>query len=149
MHRRVTLVKKVLQLMRRIPQYCEWSLELSQPFVTSWQINNHDHEKNDQRSKTKIKRKAVRKSGNIGLTECAVRINMCMINLRVCLLQLQDFDLPPSVLGRFCSDPDFVLDPASIGGAIWCHVLPRYHSSTCWMHHTQQQKVFTSQKKGW
>ncbi|XP_070709476.1 uncharacterized protein C18orf63 homolog [Pempheris klunzingeri] len=37
---------------------------------------------------------------------------------------LEDFDLPPSVLRRFCSDPDFILDPASTGGAIWCHVLP-------------------------
>ncbi|XP_041817846.1 uncharacterized protein C18orf63-like [Chelmon rostratus] len=37
---------------------------------------------------------------------------------------LQDFDLPPLVLRRFCSDPDTVLDPTSTGGAIWCHVLP-------------------------
>ncbi|XP_076617782.1 uncharacterized protein C18orf63 homolog [Chaetodon auriga] len=37
---------------------------------------------------------------------------------------LQDFDLPPLVLSRFCSDPDSVLDLASTGGAVWCHVLP-------------------------
>ncbi|XP_030253863.1 uncharacterized protein C18orf63 homolog, partial [Sparus aurata] len=37
---------------------------------------------------------------------------------------LDDFDLSPSVLRRFCSDPDSVLDPTSTGGAIWCHVLP-------------------------
>ncbi|XP_045901408.1 uncharacterized protein C18orf63 [Micropterus dolomieu] len=37
---------------------------------------------------------------------------------------LEDFDLPPLVLRRFCSDPDFVLDPTSTGRAIWCHVLP-------------------------
>ncbi|GLD61456.1 uncharacterized protein AKAME5_001326400 [Lates japonicus] len=37
---------------------------------------------------------------------------------------LEDFDLPPLVLRRFCSDPDFILDPTSTGGTIWCHVLP-------------------------
>ncbi|CAK6982371.1 uncharacterized protein C18orf63-like [Scomber scombrus] len=37
---------------------------------------------------------------------------------------LEDFGLPPLVLRRFCSDPDFVLDPSSIGGAVWCHILP-------------------------
>uniref|UniRef100_UPI0037E78BDA uncharacterized protein C18orf63 homolog n=1 Tax=Semicossyphus pulcher TaxID=241346 RepID=UPI0037E78BDA len=37
---------------------------------------------------------------------------------------LEDFDLPPIVLRRFCSDPDSVLDPSSTGGGIWCHVLP-------------------------
>nr|XP_043903692.1 uncharacterized protein C18orf63-like [Solea senegalensis] len=37
---------------------------------------------------------------------------------------LQDFDLPPSLLKRFWSDPDFVLDPSSTGGTVWCHVLP-------------------------
>nr|XP_046227786.1 uncharacterized protein C18orf63 [Scatophagus argus] len=38
---------------------------------------------------------------------------------------LEDFDLPPLVLRRFCSEPDAVLDPSSTGGAVWCHVLPR------------------------
>ncbi|XP_058496654.1 uncharacterized protein C18orf63-like isoform X2 [Solea solea] len=37
---------------------------------------------------------------------------------------LQDFDLSPSLLRRFWSDPDFVLDPSSTGGIVWCHVLP-------------------------
>ncbi|XP_039982980.1 uncharacterized protein C18orf63-like isoform X10 [Xiphias gladius] len=37
---------------------------------------------------------------------------------------LEDFDLPPLVLRRFCSDPDSILDPTSTGGTIWCHVLP-------------------------
>uniref|UniRef100_A0A8P4GMM1 Si:ch211-152c8.2 n=2 Tax=Dicentrarchus labrax TaxID=13489 RepID=A0A8P4GMM1_DICLA len=37
---------------------------------------------------------------------------------------LEDFDLPPLVLRRFCSDPDSVLDPTSTGRAIWCYVLP-------------------------
>ncbi|XP_068199988.1 uncharacterized protein C18orf63 homolog isoform X3 [Antennarius striatus] len=39
---------------------------------------------------------------------------------------LQDFNVPPSMLRRFCSDPDAVLHPTSGGGAVWCHVLPRY-----------------------
>ncbi|XP_068593270.1 uncharacterized protein C18orf63 homolog isoform X2 [Cebidichthys violaceus] len=34
--------------------------------------------------------------------------------------RLEDFDFPPLVLRRFCSDPDSVLDPSSL----WCHVLP-------------------------
>ncbi|XP_008287426.1 uncharacterized protein C18orf63 homolog [Stegastes partitus] len=38
--------------------------------------------------------------------------------------KLEDFDLPPLVLRRFCSDPGSVLDPTSTGGALWCHVLP-------------------------
>ncbi|XP_037613582.1 uncharacterized protein C18orf63 isoform X2 [Sebastes umbrosus] len=38
--------------------------------------------------------------------------------------RLEDFNLSPLVLRRFCSDPDSVLDPTSTGGAIWCHVLP-------------------------
>ncbi|KAK9527392.1 hypothetical protein VZT92_013959 [Zoarces viviparus] len=38
--------------------------------------------------------------------------------------RLEDFDLPPLVLRRFCSDPDSVVDPSSSGGALWCHVLP-------------------------
>ncbi|XP_006808319.1 uncharacterized protein LOC102795341 [Neolamprologus brichardi] len=37
---------------------------------------------------------------------------------------LGDFDLPPLVLHRLCSDPEFVLDLASTAGAVWCHVLP-------------------------
>ncbi|XP_068199987.1 uncharacterized protein C18orf63 homolog isoform X2 [Antennarius striatus] len=37
---------------------------------------------------------------------------------------LQDFNVPPSMLRRFCSDPDAVLHPTSGGGAVWCHVLP-------------------------
>ncbi|KAM6900106.1 uncharacterized protein C18orf63 homolog [Xenentodon cancila] len=37
---------------------------------------------------------------------------------------LEDFELPPLVLRRFCSDPDCVLDPSSTGRPIWCHVLP-------------------------
>ncbi|XP_074478091.1 uncharacterized protein C18orf63 homolog isoform X2 [Sebastes fasciatus] len=37
---------------------------------------------------------------------------------------LEDFNLSPLVLRRFCSDPDSVLDHTSTGGAIWCHVLP-------------------------
>ncbi|XP_030612563.1 uncharacterized protein C18orf63 homolog isoform X2 [Archocentrus centrarchus] len=37
---------------------------------------------------------------------------------------LEDFGLPPLVLWRFCSDPDFILDLASTRGALWCHVLP-------------------------
>lgn len=37
---------------------------------------------------------------------------------------LQDFDLAPLVLTRFCADPDGVLDPHSTGGPVWCHVLP-------------------------
>uniref|UniRef100_A0A3P9M3S0 DUF4708 domain-containing protein n=1 Tax=Oryzias latipes TaxID=8090 RepID=A0A3P9M3S0_ORYLA len=37
---------------------------------------------------------------------------------------LQDLGLPLLVLSRFCSDPNAVLDSASIGGPIWCHVLP-------------------------
>ncbi|XP_044032109.1 mucin-5AC isoform X3 [Siniperca chuatsi] len=39
-------------------------------------------------------------------------------------VHLEDFDLPPLVLRRFCGDPDSVLDPTSTGRAIWCHVLP-------------------------
>ncbi|XP_053198068.1 uncharacterized protein C18orf63-like [Scomber japonicus] len=39
-------------------------------------------------------------------------------------ITLADFGLPPLVLRRFCSDPDFILDPSSIGGAVWCHILP-------------------------
>uniref|UniRef100_A0A8D3AEL2 Si:ch211-152c8.2 n=1 Tax=Scophthalmus maximus TaxID=52904 RepID=A0A8D3AEL2_SCOMX len=42
----------------------------------------------------------------------------------VCVLQLEDFNLPPLALRRFCSDRDSVLDPASSGGTTWCHVLP-------------------------
>lgn len=57
----------------------------------------------------------------------------------VCLLQLDDFNLASLVLKRFCSDPDSILDPASTGGAIWCHVLPRYDSSTWWTQHRQHQ----------
>ncbi|KAM6971580.1 uncharacterized protein C18orf63 homolog [Tautogolabrus adspersus] len=38
--------------------------------------------------------------------------------------KLEDFDLPPLVLRRFCIDPDSVLNPTSTGGAIWCHILP-------------------------
>ncbi|KAM4718768.1 uncharacterized protein C18orf63 homolog isoform 2-T5 [Anableps anableps] len=45
-------------------------------------------------------------------------------NLCLCLSQLEDFGLPAPVLRRFCSDPDFILDPSSAGGPIWCHVLP-------------------------
>ncbi|KAM4534267.1 uncharacterized protein C18orf63 homolog [Odontesthes bonariensis] len=37
---------------------------------------------------------------------------------------LEDFELPPVVLRRFCSDPECVLDPSSTGGTVWCHVLP-------------------------
>ncbi|KAG7222963.1 hypothetical protein INR49_029185, partial [Caranx melampygus] len=37
---------------------------------------------------------------------------------------LEDFNLPPLVLSRFCSDPTSVLNPSSTGGAMWCHVLP-------------------------
>uniref|UniRef100_A0A8D3D5H1 Si:ch211-152c8.2 n=1 Tax=Scophthalmus maximus TaxID=52904 RepID=A0A8D3D5H1_SCOMX len=37
---------------------------------------------------------------------------------------LEDFNLPPLALRRFCSDRDSVLDPASSGGTTWCHVLP-------------------------
>ncbi|XP_014194918.1 uncharacterized protein LOC102307916 isoform X8 [Haplochromis burtoni] len=37
---------------------------------------------------------------------------------------LGDFDLPPLVLQRLCSDRDFVVDLASTAGAVWCHVLP-------------------------
>ncbi|XP_041824723.1 uncharacterized protein C18orf63-like isoform X2 [Melanotaenia boesemani] len=37
---------------------------------------------------------------------------------------LEDFELSPLVLRKFCSDPECVLDPSSTGGAIWCHVLP-------------------------
>uniref|UniRef100_A0A3Q1BU83 Si:ch211-152c8.2 n=1 Tax=Amphiprion ocellaris TaxID=80972 RepID=A0A3Q1BU83_AMPOC len=44
--------------------------------------------------------------------------------VRLPLTTLEDFDLPPLVLRRFCSDPDSVLDPTSTGGALWCHVLP-------------------------
>ncbi|XP_027861320.1 uncharacterized protein C18orf63 homolog isoform X2 [Xiphophorus couchianus] len=37
---------------------------------------------------------------------------------------LDDLGLPAPVLQRFCSDPDFILDPSSTGGPVWCHVLP-------------------------
>ncbi|XP_043961006.1 uncharacterized protein C18orf63-like isoform X2 [Gambusia affinis] len=37
---------------------------------------------------------------------------------------LDELGLPAPVLQRFCSDPDFILDPSSTGGAVWCHVLP-------------------------
>ncbi|XP_042366003.1 uncharacterized protein C18orf63 isoform X2 [Plectropomus leopardus] len=37
---------------------------------------------------------------------------------------LEDFDLPPLVLQRFCSDPGAVLNPSSTGGTVWCHILP-------------------------
>ncbi|XP_013885110.1 uncharacterized protein C18orf63 [Austrofundulus limnaeus] len=37
---------------------------------------------------------------------------------------LQDFDLVPSVLQRFCCDPESILNPSSTGGTVWCHVLP-------------------------
>ncbi|RVE59095.1 hypothetical protein OJAV_G00200800 [Oryzias javanicus] len=37
---------------------------------------------------------------------------------------LQDFGLAQLILSRFCSDPHAVLDSASTGGPVWCHVLP-------------------------
>ncbi|PWA32845.1 hypothetical protein CCH79_00019299, partial [Gambusia affinis] len=37
---------------------------------------------------------------------------------------LDELGLLAPVLQRFCSDPDFILDPSSTGGAVWCHVLP-------------------------
>lgn len=61
------------------------------------------------------------------------------------VFQLGDFDLPPLVLQRLCSDPEFVLDLASTAGAVWCHVLPRYDDSTCWTNSgsTEQPLLIT------
>ncbi|KAK5849525.1 hypothetical protein PBY51_013853 [Eleginops maclovinus] len=45
-------------------------------------------------------------------------------SVRLPPIALEDFNLPPLVLRRFCSDPESVLNPSSSGGNIWCHVLP-------------------------
>ncbi|XP_069580030.1 uncharacterized protein C18orf63 homolog [Brachyistius frenatus] len=65
----------------------------------------------------------------------AVRMELSTSNGQLCIsieassvrlppTALQDFELSPLVLRRFCSDLDSILDPASTGGAFWCHVLP-------------------------
>lgn len=61
------------------------------------------------------------------------------------MFQLGDFNLPPLVLQRLCSDRDFVVDLASTAGAVWCHVLPRYDDATCWTNSgsTEQPLLIT------
>ncbi|CAJ1081540.1 ras-associated and pleckstrin homology domains-containing protein 1-like [Xyrichtys novacula] len=60
----------------------------------------------------------------LSTTEGQLCISVEANTVRLPLTTLEDFDLSPLVLRRFCCDPDAVLDPSSTGGAIWCHVLP-------------------------
>ncbi|KAI3355550.1 hypothetical protein L3Q82_018377 [Scortum barcoo] len=63
-------------------------------------------------------------SMELSTTEGRLSISIEASSVRLPPATLQDFDLSPFVLRRFCSDPDSVLDPSSTGGAIWCHILP-------------------------
>ncbi|XP_031164480.1 mucin-5AC isoform X2 [Sander lucioperca] len=63
-------------------------------------------------------------SMELSTSEGQLCISIVANTVRLPPTTLEDFDLPPLVLRRFCSDPHFVLDPSSTGSAIWCHVLP-------------------------
>ncbi|XP_069368417.1 uncharacterized protein C18orf63 homolog [Paralichthys olivaceus] len=63
-------------------------------------------------------------SMELSTTEGQLCISIDTHTVRLPPTTLEDFDLPPLVLRRFCSDPDSILDPSSTGGTIWCHVLP-------------------------
>ncbi|XP_062235160.1 uncharacterized protein LOC133932471 isoform X2 [Platichthys flesus] len=63
-------------------------------------------------------------SMELSTTEGQLCISINTHTVRLSPTTLEDFDLPPLVLRRFCSDPDSVLDPSSTGRTVWCHVLP-------------------------
>ncbi|XP_034428991.1 uncharacterized protein LOC117754272 [Hippoglossus hippoglossus] len=63
-------------------------------------------------------------SMELSTTEGQLCISINTHSVRLSPTTLEDFDLPPLVLRRFCSDPDSILDPSSTGGTVWCHVLP-------------------------
>nr|XP_024659447.1 uncharacterized protein C18orf63 homolog isoform X3 [Maylandia zebra] len=63
-------------------------------------------------------------SVELSVTEAHMCFSIEASAVRLPLTTLGDFDLPPLVLHRLCSDPDFVVDLASTAGAVWCHVLP-------------------------
>ncbi|KAK2859796.1 hypothetical protein Q5P01_004416 [Channa striata] len=63
-------------------------------------------------------------SMELSTTEGQLCISIAANSVRMPPTTLQDFDLPPLLLKRFNSDPDFTLDPSSTGAVIWCHVLP-------------------------
>ncbi|XP_053268329.1 mucin-5AC isoform X2 [Pleuronectes platessa] len=63
-------------------------------------------------------------SMELSTTEGQLCISINTHTVRLSPTTLEDFNLPPLVLRRFCSDPDSVLDPSSTGGTVWCHVLP-------------------------
>ncbi|XP_056290627.1 uncharacterized protein C18orf63 [Pseudoliparis swirei] len=60
----------------------------------------------------------------LSTSEGQLVLNIGADTVRLPPARLEDFDLPPLVLRRFCSDPVSVLDPSSTGRALWCHVLP-------------------------
>uniref|UniRef100_A0A3Q2V543 DUF4708 domain-containing protein n=1 Tax=Haplochromis burtoni TaxID=8153 RepID=A0A3Q2V543_HAPBU len=63
-------------------------------------------------------------SVELSVTEAHMCFSIEASAVRLPLTTLGDFDLPPLVLQRLCSDRDFVVDLASTAGAVWCHVLP-------------------------
>ncbi|XP_028425811.1 uncharacterized protein C18orf63 homolog [Perca flavescens] len=63
-------------------------------------------------------------SMELSTSEGQLCISIVANTVRLPPTKLEDFDLPPLVLRRFCSDPRCALDPSSTGSAIWCHVLP-------------------------
>ncbi|XP_027130264.1 uncharacterized protein C18orf63 isoform X1 [Larimichthys crocea] len=63
-------------------------------------------------------------STELNTCEGQLCISMEANTVRLQPTTLEDFDLSPLVLRRFCSDPEAILDPSSTGGAIWCHILP-------------------------
>ncbi|XP_034415986.1 uncharacterized protein C18orf63-like isoform X2 [Cyclopterus lumpus] len=60
----------------------------------------------------------------LSTSEGQLVLNIEANTVRLPPTRLEDFDLPPLVLRRFCSDPVSVLDPSSTGRPPWCHVLP-------------------------
>ncbi|XP_008306273.1 uncharacterized protein C18orf63 homolog isoform X8 [Cynoglossus semilaevis] len=61
----------------------------------------------------------------LSISEGQLCISIKVNTVRIPPTKLEDFALPPLVLRKFYSDPECILDPSSIGGALWCHVLPR------------------------
>ncbi|XP_024910311.1 uncharacterized protein C18orf63 homolog isoform X9 [Cynoglossus semilaevis] len=60
----------------------------------------------------------------LSISEGQLCISIKVNTVRIPPTKLEDFALPPLVLRKFYSDPECILDPSSIGGALWCHVLP-------------------------